>query len=132
MRLSPLLAAALFTIVGTAQAASTIDRVEIRGLDPGNEVEALMIENINVALSLNDVIGRRQGESRLESLITEARAEAREAMEPFGYYSPGITVDAARPAARTNASAWWSRRQASRCVCASRISASRRAATIAT
>ncbi|MET0807271.1 MAG: autotransporter assembly complex family protein [Pseudoxanthomonas sp.] len=97
MRLSPLLAAALLTIVGTAQAASTIDKVEIRGLNAGNEVEALMIENINVALSLNDVVGRRQGESRLEYLMTEAKAETREAMEPFGYYSPEISVEAARP-----------------------------------
>ncbi len=98
MRSSPLLAAAvLFTIVGQAQAASTIDKVEVRGLNPENETEALMIENINVALSLNDIIGRRQGESRLEYLMTEAKAEAREALEPFGYYSPEIAVDAARP-----------------------------------
>jgi len=97
MRLSPLLAAALFTLTGTAHAASTIDKVEIRGLNADNEVEALMIENINVALSLNDVVGRRQGESRLEYLMTEAKAEAREAMEPFGYYSPEISVEAARP-----------------------------------
>ncbi|MET1163341.1 MAG: autotransporter assembly complex family protein [Pseudoxanthomonas sp.] len=87
----------MLSISSQVQAASTIDKVEIRGLNPGNETEALMIENINVALSLNDVIGRRQGESRLEYLMTEAKAEAREALEPFGYYSPTITVDAARP-----------------------------------
>lgn len=98
MRSSPLLAAAvLFAIVGQAQAASTIDKVEVRGLNADNEVEALMIENVHVALSLNEVIGKRQGESRLEYLMTEAKAEAREALEPFGYYSPEITVDAARP-----------------------------------
>lgn len=99
MRPRPLLAAAavLLSVSGQAYAASTIDRVEIRGLNEDNETEALMIENINVALSLNDIIGRRQGESRLEYLMSEAKAEAREALEPFGYYSPEITVDAARP-----------------------------------
>lgn len=61
MRSSPLLAAAiLFAIVGRAQAASTIDKVEVRGLNADNEVEALMIENVHVALSLNEVIGKRQ------------------------------------------------------------------------
>ncbi|MET0815464.1 MAG: outer membrane protein assembly factor, partial [Pseudoxanthomonas sp.] len=87
MRSTPLLAAAavLLSFSGQARSASTIDTVEVRGLDLGNETEALMIENIHVALSLNDVIGRRQGESRLEYLMTEAKAEAREALEPFGY-----------------------------------------------
>jgi len=99
MRSPPLLAAAaiLLSVSGLAHAASTIERVEIRGLDRDNETEALMIENINVALSLNDIIGRRQGESRLEYLMSEAKAEVREALEPFGYYTPEITVDAARP-----------------------------------
>ena len=98
MRPFPLLAAAavLCAITSQAHAAATIEKVEIRGFNLDNETEALMVENINVALSLNDVIGRRQGESRLEYLMSEAQTEAREALEPFGYYSPEIKVDAAR------------------------------------
>src|SRR4051794_38964129 len=99
MRPLPHLAAAavLCAITSQAHAAATIEKVEIRGFNLDNETEALMVENINVALSLNDVIGRRQGESRLEYLMNEAQTEAREALEPFGYYSPQIKVDAARP-----------------------------------
>ena len=99
MRPLPHLAAAavLLSVSGAAHAASTIDKVEFRGLNEDNVVEALMIENINVALSLNEIIGKRQGESRLEYLMSEAQTEARDALEPFGYYSPEITVDAARP-----------------------------------
>ena len=51
------------SVFGQARAAATIEKVEIRGFNPDNETEALMIENINVALSLNDVVGKRQGES---------------------------------------------------------------------
>lgn len=99
MRPLPHLAAAavLLSVFGQAHAAATIEKVEIRGFNLDNETEALMVENINVALSLNDFIGRRQGESRLEYLMNEAQNEAREALEPFGYYSPQIKVDAARP-----------------------------------
>ena len=99
MRPLPHLAAAvvLCAITGQAHAAATIEKVEIRGFNLDNETEALMVENINVALSLNDIIGRRQGESRLEYLMNETQTEAREALEPFGYYSPQIKVEATRP-----------------------------------
>lgn len=99
MRPLPHLAAAavLCVITSQAHAAATIERVEIRGFNQDNETEALMVENINVALSLNDIIGRPQGESRLEYLMAEAETETREALEPFGYYSPRIKVEAARP-----------------------------------
>lgn len=96
--LPPLAAAiALCLLTSQAHAAATIEKVEIRGFNLDNETEALMVENINVALSLNDIIGRRQGESRLEYLMNEARTEVREALEPFGYYSPQVEVEAARP-----------------------------------
>ncbi|KAF1712399.1 hypothetical protein CSC70_02450 [Pseudoxanthomonas kalamensis DSM 18571] len=88
--------AVLLALPGTAMAVATIDKVEIRGLDEHDNVEALMLENINVALSLNDTMGHRQGESRLEYLLSEAETETREALEPFGYYSPTVTVDSSR------------------------------------
>ena len=91
MRPLPLLAAALLTFAGPAFAAATVDKVVVHGLD--NE---LMRQNVELALSINNESGKRLGESRLEFLLREAQAEAREALEPFGYYSPEISVDAPR------------------------------------
>lgn len=93
MRRLPRLAAALtfIAVSSPAWAAATIDKIDIVGLD-----DELMVENVHVALSLNETIGQRLGESRLEYLLGEAEAEAREALEPFGYYTPTITVDAPR------------------------------------
>lgn len=81
----------LLSVSGPAFAAATIERIQIEGLD-----DELMAENVNLALSLNEVVGQRLGESRLEYLLNEAVAEAREALEPFGYYSPEISVEAPR------------------------------------
>jgi translocation and assembly module TamA len=81
----------LLSVSAPALAAATIEAIRVEGLD-----DELMVENIHVALSLNDVIGQRLGESRLEYLLTEATAQTREALEPFGYYSPEISVDAPR------------------------------------
>ena len=91
MRPLPLLAAALLTFAGPAFAAATVDKVVVHGLD--NE---LMRQNVELALSINNESGKRLGESRLEYLLREAQAEAREALEPFGYYSSEISVDAPR------------------------------------
>ncbi|MFT4257444.1 MAG: autotransporter assembly complex family protein [Pseudoxanthomonas sp.] len=90
----PYATAVLLCLAGPAFAAGTVDKVEVKGLD-----DELMVENIQAALTLNQSIGKRLGESRLEYLLQEAQAEAREALEPFGYYSPTITVDAPRGAA---------------------------------
>jgi len=79
---------------GLAWAAATIDKVQIEGVE-----DELMVENINVALSLNDVLGDKLGESRLEYLLSEAEAQTREALEPFGYYTPTIKVDPRRSGA---------------------------------
>jgi translocation and assembly module TamA len=75
-----------------ALARGTIERVEIRGLDG----EEAMRENVRLSLGLNDVLGKVQGESRLEYLLLAAEKDARRALEPFGYYSPTVTVDAPR------------------------------------
>ena len=75
MRRFPRLATAvvLFAAMGHAWAAAIVDKVQIEGLD-----DELMVENINTALSLNDSLGKRLGESRLEYLLGEAVAETRE------------------------------------------------------
>jgi translocation and assembly module TamA len=67
--------------------AITIAKVDIEGLsDPD------MVENVRVSLSLSDAVGKDVSDRRLGYLLREAEAETREALEPFGYYSPTITV----------------------------------------
>jgi translocation and assembly module TamA len=81
-----LLAACLCLVwVGAARAA-TVTTVEIDGLDEA------MTENVRISLSLVDAIDRNVSSRRLAYLLGEVEAETREALEPFGYYSPKITV----------------------------------------
>ena len=75
----------LFLAAGGALAA-TVARVEIRGLD------APMTQNVRTSLSLVDAIGKDVSGRRLAYLVREAEAETRSALEPFGYYSPMISV----------------------------------------
>ena len=89
----PLLLAAL-SAAFPAHARGTIDKVRITGLDEGDD--AAIIENIEVSLTLYEAIGKVQGESRLEYLLAQAERQTRQALEPFGYYNPSISVDAPR------------------------------------
>ena len=67
--------------------AITVTKVAVDGLsDPE------MVENVRVSLSLSDAVGKDVSGRRLGYLLREAEAETREALEPFGYYSPTITV----------------------------------------
>ena len=79
------IALTLFLAAGGARAA-TVARVEIRGLD------APMTQNVRTSLSLVDAIGKDVSGRRLAYLVREAEAETRSALEPFGYYSPMISV----------------------------------------
>ncbi|QWF16839.1 autotransporter assembly complex protein TamA [Lysobacter capsici] len=78
-----------FAIAGAAQAAQ-VSKVEIRGLDEA------MTQNVRVSLSLVDTIGKDVSGRRLGYLLREAENEAREALEPFGYYSPTIKIEDSR------------------------------------
>lgn len=89
-----LLLAAGFFFAGHAQAA-TVTAVDVRGLD---ETMAL---NVRVSLSLVDAIGRDLSGRRLAYLLREAENETREALEPFGYYSPKIVVERTRDGVTT-------------------------------
>ena len=80
--------------VGGARAA-TVTEVQINGLD---EVMAL---NVRVSLSLVDAIGKDVSGRRLAYLLREADDETREALEPFGYYAPRITVERTRDGVTT-------------------------------
>jgi len=94
MRPPFILALLLAAAVAPAWARGTIDRVQIRGL----ENEEAMEHNVRLALGVNDAVGKTQGESRLEFLLLSAERETRQALEPFGYYSPTITIDSPRDA----------------------------------
>ncbi|AKC86826.1 autotransporter assembly complex protein TamA [Pseudoxanthomonas suwonensis] len=94
MRCLPLLALLLASAAFPAWARGTIERVDIRGLENHEAME----QNVRLALGVNSEIGKVQGESRLEFLLLNAEREARQALEPFGYYSPTITVDSPRDA----------------------------------
>ena len=101
MRLVPRLLRAgvlLLLLAGPVQAA-TVTEVEIRGLD-----EAMAL-NVRVSLSLVDAIGKDLSGRRLAYLLREAEDETREALEPFGYYSPRITVERTRDGVTTQVGA---------------------------
>ena len=80
--------------VGGAHAA-TVTEVKINGLDDA------MTLNVRVSLSLVDAIGKDVSGRRLAYLLREAEDETREALEPFGYYSPRITVERTRDGVTT-------------------------------
>jgi translocation and assembly module TamA len=82
-------AALLLALAGNAHAVS-VSSVEIRGLD--EEME----ENVRTSLSLVDAIGSELSWRRLGYMLRAAGEETREAMEPFGYYSPRIVVERVR------------------------------------
>ncbi len=90
------LAAALSLSPALAWAAAIVDQVQIKGLNEDDETQAAMAENIRVALTLNDALGKRLGEARLEYLLEQTKDEAAHALEPFGYYGPTITVTTTR------------------------------------
>ena len=77
--------AVLFTFCGAAQAAKIAD-VRIDGLDEA------MTTNVRAALSLEDAKGKQVSDARLDYLLRVAEDETREALEPFGYYSPEIAI----------------------------------------
>ncbi len=92
MRPAPRLLAAIALCLAAAfpAQAATVTRVDILGLD-----EAMTL-NVRTSLSLVDAIGKDVSGRRLAYLVREAEAETREALEPFGYYSPTITVERTR------------------------------------
>ena len=71
---------------GTAEAAE-VTAVRIQGL------EEAMEDNVLASLSLVRAQGRELSWRRLNHLVREAEDETREALQPFGYYSPDIHVE---------------------------------------
>lgn len=82
-----LLLAVLLCGAAMPAAALTVTRIEISGL-----ADEAMADNVRLALTLSDETGKDLSARRLNYLLREAREEAREALEPFGYYAPVITI----------------------------------------
>jgi translocation and assembly module TamA len=79
-------AAVLLCLSAGAVRAAVVQRVEIRGLDEA------MTQNVRLSLSLVEAVGKDVSGRRMSYLVREADDEAREALEPYGYYSPAIDV----------------------------------------
>jgi translocation and assembly module TamA len=87
MRLPCRLAAiAALSLAAAGAQAARVGSVEIRGLDEE------MAENVRVSLALVDAIGEDLSERRLAWLLRGTEDEVREALQPFGYYSPEIDI----------------------------------------
>lgn len=82
-----LLLALALCLAATPAMAAKVTKVEIKGL-----ADEAMEDNVRSALSLNDELGKDLSARRLNYLLRQAESETREALEPFGYYSPTITV----------------------------------------
>ncbi|MEG3049990.1 MAG: autotransporter assembly complex family protein [Thermomonas sp.] len=79
---------ALACCLATAPAiAAKVTKVDVTGLP-----DEVMEDNVRSALSLSDELDKDITARRLNYLLRQAEAETREALEPFGYYSPVITV----------------------------------------
>lgn len=87
---------ALYLLFVSGAQAATVTSVDIRGLE-----DETMELNVRVSLSLVDAIGKDLSGRRLAYLLREAEEETREALEPFGYYSPRITVERTRDGVTT-------------------------------
>ena len=69
--------------------AITVTRIEVKVAGSDDQV---LVDNVRSALALNEETGKDISARRLNYLLREAEAETREALEPFGYYSPTITI----------------------------------------
>jgi len=80
------IAIALSFLAAGAARAAVVQRVDIVGLDEA------MTQNVRLSLSLVEAIGQDVSGRRMSYLVREAEDETREALAPFGYYSPTIEV----------------------------------------
>lgn len=78
---------ALACLLALPAMAAKVAKIEIQGLP-----DAAMAANVRSALSLNNELDKDLRPRRLAYLLRRAADEARTALEPFGYYSPAITV----------------------------------------
>jgi translocation and assembly module TamA len=77
----------LFCFAALPATAVTVTRIDIHGVS-----DARLADNVRSALSLQDAVGKDLSQRRLAYLLHRANTEAREALEPFGYYAPVIQI----------------------------------------
>ncbi|MGV8922953.1 MAG: autotransporter assembly complex protein TamA [Thermomonas sp.] len=82
--------AACFVFAAMPAFAITVTKVQVKVIGPDND--DVLADNVRSALALNEEVGKDISARRLNYLLREAEAETREALEPFGYYSPTITI----------------------------------------
>lgn len=75
--------------------AAKITDVRIEGLD------LAMTENVQLALSAMDSLNKDVSDRRFDYLIKQVEPETREALEPFGYYSPVVQLEQQQTATGT-------------------------------
>ncbi|WP_058836652.1 autotransporter assembly complex protein TamA [Luteimonas abyssi] len=85
-RLTRFAALSLLLLLPALAQAIEVGEVRIEGLDEE------MTANVRVSLSLEQAQGRDVSFRRLAYMLRVAEDETREALEPFGFYSPEITV----------------------------------------
>jgi translocation and assembly module TamA len=81
-----IIAVAMSLLAAGAARAAVVQRVDVVGLDEA------MTQNVRLSLSLVDAIGKDVSGRRMAYLVREAEGETREALAPFGYYSPTVDV----------------------------------------
>lgn len=84
----------MFGVVGHPAMATVIDHIEIHGLD--QKGDAPLSDNIQSSLSLFQSLGHDEPPARLEYLFNQADQQTRQALEPFGYYTPTIRLQIKR------------------------------------
>ena len=82
--------------------AITVTKVEVKVTGSDNEA---LSDNVRTALTLDGEVGKDITGRRLNYLLRQAQAETREALEPFGYYSPTITIQRSDRSASEDADA---------------------------
>ncbi|MEO6155653.1 MAG: autotransporter assembly complex family protein [Thermomonas sp.] len=75
----------------TAVPAMAIKVTKVEVIVTGTDNEALS-DNVRTALTLDEEAGKVLSSRRLNYLLRQAEVETREALEPFGYYSPTIVI----------------------------------------
>lgn len=81
----------LLVVIFVVYVCGIIDKVDIKGLDKGDDV--VIIENIQELLLLYDMIGKEQGELCLEYLLLQVEWQICQVLELFGYYNLVIKVE---------------------------------------
>ncbi len=80
------IAVAVSLLATGAARAEVVQRVDVVGLDEA------MTANVRLSLSLVEAIGKDVSARRMAYLVREAEGETREALAPYGYYSPEVEV----------------------------------------